>query len=285
VVTSTRDRLAAGFEQASRAAVEECRRFDYHPTVWVSMMDELGAVEAAKRLLLSPDVQSGFERLTEQGRVDLTIEFAVLNPVGQVVRPRQARSGLVETPASKPAGHGVASLVMRQAADRPRRSVVSEPRSIPALFHPARAPDLKGPGGAEMLTTLVLHRPCDSRIYLEAGAYFDDSGRVVTHNGDEHRRPRPRPPLPAHARFVDSDGMTHAQLVEEVRAIDGLIDVTGGCGDRPNCVSRQTAAIAPAAERIRTQDRAAGVLPASGRARHQRSGPTTHREKTVRRHL
>jgi hypothetical protein len=79
-VTSRRDALAAEFEQASRAAVEECRRFDYHPTAWVSMMDELGAVEAARRLLLSPDVQSGFERLTLQGRVDLTIEFAVLNP-------------------------------------------------------------------------------------------------------------------------------------------------------------------------------------------------------------
>ena len=51
---------------------------------------------------------------------------------------------------------------------------------------------------------------------------------------DGHRRPRPRPPLPAHAQVVDSEGMTHAQLVEELRAIDGLVDVTGGRGDRPN---------------------------------------------------
>jgi hypothetical protein len=28
--------------------------------------------------------------------------------------------------------------------------------------------------------------------------------------------------------------MTHAQLVEELRAIDGLIDVTGGRDDHPN---------------------------------------------------
>ena len=28
--------------------------------------------------------------------------------------------------------------------------------------------------------------------------------------------------------------MTHPQLVEELRAIEGLIDVTGGRGDRPN---------------------------------------------------
>lgn len=74
------DNLAAEFEEASRAAVAECKSFDYHPTIWVAMMDELGAVEAAKRLLVSPDVQSGFERLAKQGRVDLTIEFAVLNP-------------------------------------------------------------------------------------------------------------------------------------------------------------------------------------------------------------
>ena len=79
-MTTARDRLAAEFEQASRAAVEEAREFDYNPAIWVSMMNELGAVEAASRLLLSPDIQSGFERLARKGRVDLTIEFAVLNP-------------------------------------------------------------------------------------------------------------------------------------------------------------------------------------------------------------
>ncbi len=74
------DRLAAEFEQASRAAVEEARRFNYNPSIWISMMNDLGAVAAAGRLLLSPDIQSGFERLAREGRVDLTIEFAVLNP-------------------------------------------------------------------------------------------------------------------------------------------------------------------------------------------------------------
>ena len=74
------DRLAADFEQASRAAVEETRKFNYSPTIWVSMMNDLGAVAAARRLLLSPEIQSGFERLAREGRVDLTIEFAVLNP-------------------------------------------------------------------------------------------------------------------------------------------------------------------------------------------------------------
>jgi hypothetical protein len=32
----------------------------------------------------------------------------------------------------------------------------------------------------------------------------------------------------------DEGGMTHAQLVDALRAIDGLVDVTGGSPDRPN---------------------------------------------------
>jgi hypothetical protein len=54
--------------------------------------------------------------------------------------------------------------------------------------------------------------------------------------GDGHRRPRPRPPLPERraGEVNDEGGMTHAQLVEVLRATDGLVDVTGGSGDRPN---------------------------------------------------
>ena len=33
--------------------------------------------------------------------------------------------------------------------------------------------------------------------------------------------------------------MTHAQLIEALRSTDGLIDVTGGFGDRPNFHLRQ----------------------------------------------
>ena len=51
---------------------------------------------------------------------------------------------------------------------------------------------------------------------------------------DGHRRPRPRPPLPEHqASEVNGAGMTHAQLVDALRGVDGLVDVTGG-HDRPN---------------------------------------------------
>ena len=53
---------------------------------------------------------------------------------------------------------------------------------------------------------------------------------------DGHRRPRPRPPLPERQTdaFENDGGMTHAQLVEALRAIDGLVDMTGGSDDHPN---------------------------------------------------
>jgi len=57
-------------------------------------------------------------------------------------------------------------------------------------------------------------------------------------HSDGHPRPRPRLPLPervASRETVDDDsGMTHRDLIEELRSMDGLVDVTGGNGDRPN---------------------------------------------------
>src|SRR5262245_57770266 len=57
--------------------------------------------------------------------------------------------------------------------------------------------------------------------------------RRQARDADGHRQPRPRPPLPAHV-VADHGGMTHAELVDALRLIPGLVDVTGGAGDRPN---------------------------------------------------
>jgi uncharacterized protein YaeQ len=44
------------------------------------MMERWGAVEAARRLLANGAIQSGFERLIREGRPELTVEWAVLQP-------------------------------------------------------------------------------------------------------------------------------------------------------------------------------------------------------------
>src|SRR5436190_19393881 len=55
-------------------------------------------------------------------------------------------------------------------------------------------------------------------------------------SSDGHRRPRPRLLLPDHAAVADEPegGMTHLELVEALRDIDGLVDVAGGSAERPN---------------------------------------------------
>ena len=70
------------FDAACREAINDCRRMipPYRATTWLRMIEQHGAVEAAKRLVISADIQSGFKELVERDRSDLTIEFALLNP-------------------------------------------------------------------------------------------------------------------------------------------------------------------------------------------------------------
>ena len=72
--------LEEDFESACWTAVAECKALGYPPNIWISMMRDMGAVNAARQLLISGDVQEGFHRLPRMGRMDLTIEFAALNP-------------------------------------------------------------------------------------------------------------------------------------------------------------------------------------------------------------
>jgi hypothetical protein len=72
------EQLEREFDAACAAAVQECRALGYEPTIWISMSEQYGSAEAARRLLVSGDIQTGFERLIQLGRPDLTIERAVL---------------------------------------------------------------------------------------------------------------------------------------------------------------------------------------------------------------
>jgi hypothetical protein len=72
----------AAYEQECWAAIEECRYLDppYYPTAWIGMVRRWGAAEAARRLLISGDIQPGFQRLVDAGRADLTVERSALYP-------------------------------------------------------------------------------------------------------------------------------------------------------------------------------------------------------------
>jgi hypothetical protein len=43
------------------------------------MINHVGAAEAARRLVVSGDIQTGFGRLVQAGRPELTIEWEILN--------------------------------------------------------------------------------------------------------------------------------------------------------------------------------------------------------------
>jgi hypothetical protein len=85
--------LEARFQSACDRAVEECRALKppYHPTVWIGMSRQLGAAEAARRLVVSGDIQTGFDRLVRAGRPELTIEWALLDQEWQSLFSEQHR--------------------------------------------------------------------------------------------------------------------------------------------------------------------------------------------------
>ena len=67
------------FTIACQNAMAECRKIGYNPSIWARMVNEHGAVVTARKLITSGDMQAGLLRLISLGRIDLTIEHAVLD--------------------------------------------------------------------------------------------------------------------------------------------------------------------------------------------------------------
>ena|SRR5664279_1302358 len=93
--------LEIRFEAAMYAAYESWNReVGYRATRFHQMLPRHGGVETARRLLRKPGLSAGFERLLEEGRLDLTMEYIVLRPeYGTLFTPQeraQARRRLVE---------------------------------------------------------------------------------------------------------------------------------------------------------------------------------------------
>ena len=52
----------------------------YEPKIFLQMVASRGGVGAAEFLLREPEPQEGFNRLWSENRLDLTVEFHVLQP-------------------------------------------------------------------------------------------------------------------------------------------------------------------------------------------------------------
>ena len=67
------------FEQAMRSACAEAAAEGYYPTRFLEKLDRIGAVPYAKELVRSGELQAGLRRLNEMNRLDLSIEYLVVD--------------------------------------------------------------------------------------------------------------------------------------------------------------------------------------------------------------
>jgi pimeloyl-ACP methyl ester carboxylesterase len=90
------DETAAGqtFAHEVMQAVRRLRRqHGYHPGRLIQVVNDLGAIHAARHLALSPDVQEGLLKLVELGAIEESIEYMVLDPRFRVLFEVEVRAG------------------------------------------------------------------------------------------------------------------------------------------------------------------------------------------------
>jgi len=97
------DELSVRFQTDMKRAVDlMARELNYHPTVFIRMLSDHGAVGAAKRLLSTSGYQYGFEKLFENHRLEYSVEAFVILPWYQPlftfeeIQTAEERLGLVE---------------------------------------------------------------------------------------------------------------------------------------------------------------------------------------------
>jgi hypothetical protein len=69
--------IAGQFQLRCRELVNETRELGFNPNVWVPMINKVGALQAAKRLLADHHVLVATPWLMERGRQDLTLEHEI----------------------------------------------------------------------------------------------------------------------------------------------------------------------------------------------------------------
>ena len=73
--------IEASFHSAMLNIYEEAKnQCNYNATYFLRMVNEMGGLEAAKRLLSTDAPQYGFTKLWECSRLDISVEYLVLKP-------------------------------------------------------------------------------------------------------------------------------------------------------------------------------------------------------------
>lgn len=70
--------LEERFQNEMLRIYREATKFGYYPTYFLRMVNEQGGLAAARQLLGGDDPSSGFTRLWEEQRLDLSVEAVVL---------------------------------------------------------------------------------------------------------------------------------------------------------------------------------------------------------------
>lgn len=72
------EELELRFHQAMLNLYHAAVELGYRPTYFIQMVNELGGVGAARRLLSTDNIQAGLTRLWKMDRLDLSVEAHVL---------------------------------------------------------------------------------------------------------------------------------------------------------------------------------------------------------------
>lgn len=78
-MTQSGEALRAKFHQEMLATYDRCAEIGYRPTAFLATVRQHGGVEAAKRLIASPET-SGLAELALRGRLDLSMEALMTRP-------------------------------------------------------------------------------------------------------------------------------------------------------------------------------------------------------------
>jgi hypothetical protein len=88
--------LAGQFQLRCSALVEEIEVLGFAPRGWISLVNQLGAVEAAKHLLAEDRILPMTQWLVGQGHPELTMEQALSDPTWQELFTDDERSTAID---------------------------------------------------------------------------------------------------------------------------------------------------------------------------------------------